>query len=217
MSDELPILHLDEHLVAVDKPPGLLVHRTKQAPDRDVVLQRVAQQLGRWLYPVHRLDRGTSGVLVFALTSEAAAAIQRALQSGVADKQYLVAVRGDVGDFEVRRPLTGKQARTEFERVAPLPRGTLLRARPRSGRRHQIRRHLAHCRHQVLGDRRYGKSRINQALREAHGLTRQFLHARRLTLPHPGSGLPLTVEAPLADDLSAVLRSLGLDPDLISP
>jgi tRNA pseudouridine65 synthase len=204
----------------VNKPAGLLVHRTREAPDRVVLLQRLADQVGRYLFPVHRLDRGTTGPVVFGLSSEAAGALQAALQAESARKEYVTLVRGQAGDFWVRRALTNRKgvkqpAETEFTRLATLPRCTLLRARLRTGRRHQIRRHLHHCRHQVIGDRKYGKSRINAAVEAEHGLRRAFLHAALLEVDHPAGGR-LEVRCPLPEDLRAMLERLGADPALLA-
>lgn len=212
MSDPIPVLHLDEHLLAVDKPPGLLVHRTRAAADREALLQRVRDQLGRHLFPVHRLDRASSGVLLFALTSEAAAGLQRALAAEDALKEYLVLCRGSTpAELTSERPLDERPARTSFEKLAEASRCSPLRARLGTGRRHQIRRHLAHLAHHVIGDTRYGKGRINSFFRATYGLPRLFLHARRLSVVHPATGQRLEVAAPLAPDLAAFLGRL---PDL---
>ncbi len=218
MSAPVPILHRDEQVVAVDKPPGLLVHRSREAPDRDVLLQRVRDQVGAHVYPVHRLDRPTSGVVLFALSSEATRALQEALRAPEARKEYLVLVRGSTPErFGSERPLGGKPACTEFERLAELSRCSLLRARLHTGRRHQIRRHLAHLAHQAIGDTRYGKGRINAFFRDTYGLPRLFLHAALLEVAHPATGEPLRVQSPLAADLRAFLRRLpDAPPDLIA-
>ncbi|RMG18711.1 MAG: pseudouridylate synthase [Planctomycetota bacterium] len=204
-TEPIPVLYRDEDLVGVAKPPGLLVHRSSEAPDRDVLMTRVRDQEGRWVYPVHRVDRGTSGVVLFAWTSEGARDLHERLGRSTALKEYLVLCRGSTPQrFESRRPLGGKPARTEFEKVAEFHRSSLLRARLRSGRRHQIRRHLAHLAHQVIGDRRYGKSRINAANR-ALGLERIFLHARRVAFEHPRSGERIEIDCPLPEDLRRFL------------
>lgn len=216
-------MYRDERYVAVDKPGQLLVHRSGAASDRTALLQLVRGQLGSFLFPVHRLDRAASGVVLFALDREAAAAAQRALHDPETDKRYLALVRGCTeAAFESRRPLhseNGKvqEAWTEFRRLAALEHGTLLDVRLHSGRRHQIRRHLAHLAHQIIGDTRYGKGGINRALREEYGLPRMFLHARRLALAHPLSGEPLCIESPLASDLRGFLERLpGVSRDLLS-
>ncbi len=217
--DAVPILYRDERLVAVDKPGGLLVHRSPQAADRTALVQILRDQIGHYVHPVHRLDRAASGVILFALDREAAAAAQTALAAPDTIKSYVVLVRGSTeAHFESRRPLRSEAGRpqpawTEFRRRAEMSRCTLLEARLHTGRRHQIRRHLSHLAHQVIGDTRYGKGRINNELRLRHGLPRLFLHARRLEMDHPTAAGRLEIEAPLAADLRAFLARLPDTPD----
>jgi tRNA pseudouridine65 synthase len=205
---DVEVLYQDAKRVAVAKPPGLLVHRTSEAPDRDVLLQRVRDRVGCFVYPVHRVDRNASGVVLFALSPEECSVLQAALAQPDARKEYLVLVRGSTPmTFESRRPIGGKESWTEFERLAEIHRSSLLRARIHSGRRHQIRKHLNHLAHQILGDRKYGKGRINRSLKEKFGLNRMFLHARRLELSL-STGERLRIEAPLAPDLAEFLQRL---------
>lgn len=213
--EPLQILHLDEHVVAVDKPPGLLVHRTHKGANEEALLQRLRDQLGRRIYPVHRLDRAASGVIAFALASEFTAGLQAGFQADDALKEYLVLARGLCPEpFESRRPLTDDKGveRDAWTEVAPVmvlreSRCTLVRVRIHTGRQHQIRRHLAHLAHHVLGDTRYGKGRDNRYHRQHHGLPRLFLHAWRLDVAHPAGGR-LSVRAPLAPDLRACMARL---------
>jgi tRNA pseudouridine65 synthase len=215
MADALTVLYLDESVVVVDKPPGLLVHRTHRGSADEALLQRLRDQLGRRVYPVQRLDRMTSGVIAYALDSPAAQRLQAGLQAHDAVKEYLVLARGFCPDtFESCSPLVDdkgveRPARTELARLASLPetRASLLRARIHTGRTHQIRRHLAEVAHHVVGDTRYGKARDNRFLARRHQLPRLFLHAWRLDVAHPDGGR-LTVRAPLAPDLRAFLERL---------
>lgn len=208
------VLHLDECFVAVSKPPGLLVHRTREASDQVFLLQELGAQLGRFLYPAHRLDRATSGVITFAFSGEDARLLQMSLNGGETRKEYLALVRGSTPEeWEDDRPLSNKAgvkqaARTSFRRLAEFSRSSLLRARLFTGRRHQIRRHLAHKAHQVIGDTSHGKGRINQFFRDNYGLPRLFLHAERLEMPHPRTGDPLAIHVPLATDLREFLERL---------
>lgn len=222
MAEALAILHLDERVVVVDKPAGLLVHRTRSGSDEDALLQRLRDQLGRHVHPVHRLDRMTSGLLAYGLDSYAARRLQAGLKAADARKEYLVLARGPCpAEFASRAPLLDDKdvvrvASSEFVRLATFPalRACLLRARIHTGRSHQIRRHLALLGHHVLGDPRYGKARANRFLAARHGLARLFLHAWRLELAHPTGGR-LAVTAPLAPDLCAVLESLGGGPSTL--
>jgi tRNA pseudouridine65 synthase len=213
----LTLLYQDEHLVAVDKPSGMLVHRG-WARDRVVAMTAVRDRIGRRVYPVHRLDRGTSGVLLFALDPATARALQERFQDGRVEKRYLALVRGvppeqGVIDHPVPR---GKDKRSErvpavtaFRRLEVAGRYSLVEARPRTGRLHQVRRHFKHLSHPLVGDVEYGKGEHNRLFRERHGLHRLALHAASVTLPHPADDRPLTVEAPLPEDLRRALASAG--------
>jgi tRNA pseudouridine65 synthase len=226
----LRIIYQDGDVVVVDKPSGLLVHPSDQATDRVTVLQLARDATGgAHLYPVHRLDRGSSGVLVLARSSAAASGLHAQLEEGHADKRYLAAVRGapaeaGVIDHPIPRREGGPRvpARTEFRRVAlatlalpgaggPRPQPyALVEARPRSGRLHQIRRHLKHIGHPVLGDANYGRGEHNRFCRDRFGLDRLALHATSLTFDHPRTGERLTLRAPLPPDLSQPLLRMGL-------
>ena len=207
----LRVLHRDETLVAVDKPGGMLVHRTAEAPDREVVLQTLRDQLGARLFPVHRLDRAASGVLVFAFSSEGARGLHEAMRAPDAEKRYLTLVRGEIeAEGEIDRLLTDdrkvpRDARSRWRRIETVRDFSLLHVWISTGRRHQIRRHLAHLAHQIVGDTTHGKGRINRWLREDYGLPRLFLHAECLAIDHPATGERLAIVAPLADDLAAFL------------
>lgn len=199
------------------------MHRSPASSDSTALLQLVRDQIGAFVYPIHRLDRAASGVVLFALDAEAAAAAQARLHEPETEKLYLVLARGVTEErFESRRPLhtdagRAQEAWTEFRRVAVVSGCSLLEVRLHTGRRHQIRRHLAHLAHQVVGDTRYGKGRLNRSFRERYGLPRMFLHARRLTLAHPTTGEPLVIDAPLESDLAAFLRRLPDPPDGLAP
>jgi tRNA pseudouridine65 synthase len=212
----LRVLFCDEHIVAVSKPSGMLVHKAARAPHDDVVLlQTLKAQLGRWLYPVQRLDRATSGVITFAFSSDTAAALQRCLAATTCRKEYLVLVRGTPpARFVSQRPLTDDRGRlqpahTTF-RTLLWGRGcALVRARIHTGRSNQIRRHLNHLAHHALGDTTFGKGRLNAFFRAHFALPRLFLHATRLCLRHPTTGARLRLRDRLPDDLGAVLRCMA--------
>ncbi|WP_343622335.1 pseudouridine synthase [Roseateles puraquae] len=217
----LTLIYEDEHLVAIDKPPGLLVHRTQLAAGEELAaLQLLRDQLGRTVWPVHRLDRGTSGVLLFALSAEVASQLGAMFEQGQMDKRYLALVRGwpvaDEGliDHPLARdpelPSAGQtmlEAQTRYrvlQRMTwplvtderfPTTRVALLEAEPLQGRRHQIRRHLKHIAHPILGDATHGKGPLNRAVAAHLGVQRLWLHAQRLTLTHPVSGAFLRLEA----------------------
>jgi tRNA pseudouridine65 synthase len=212
----LTLLYRDDALVAVDKPSGIAVHRG-WSQERHVVLTVLRDQIGQHVYPVHRLDRGTSGILVFALDPEAARMLQERFETGEARKRYLALVRGippeeGIVDSPVPRSPGGPRvpAATSFRRLGIFERYALLEVVPRTGRLHQIRRHLKHISHPLIGDVRYGKGEHNRLFRERFGLHRLALHALELGLSHPADGRPLRLFAPVPEDLAGPLRAMGL-------
>lgn len=214
---DLPLLYADDALVVVAKPSGIAVHRG-QSRERLVLVDVAARKLGRPVFPVHRLDRGTSGILLLALGSEAARLLQGQFEAGTIDKRYLALVRGippESGtiDHPIPRALEGPRvpAFTEYRRLAAWERYALVEVRPRTGRQHQIRRHLKHIDHPLIGDVRYGKGEHNRYFRQRFGLHRLALHAVSLGFLHPHTAGALRIEAPLPPDLDSTLRSMGVD------
>lgn len=214
----LPILLRDEALLAVNKPSGIAVHRGL-ARERRTVISELEASLGMRPFPVHRLDRATSGVLLLALGPEAARCLQRQLEAGAVDKRYLALVRGIPAaegriDHPLPRDLGGPRvpAVTEYRRLAVWERYALVEARPLTGRIHQVRRHLKHIDHPLIGDVRYGKGEHNRLFRERFGLHRLALHALSIAFEHPLGGRRLRVVAPLPSELEALLRALGVEP-----
>ena len=227
----LALLHLDEHVVAIDKPAGLLVHPTGLAAgERDAALGRLRDQLGERVHPVHRLDRATSGVVLFARSAAVARVLGERFAASDLTKRYLALVRGwpDPSGFvdhplarDPERAARGQpllDARTGWTRLGcvewplavdgrhPTARYALVEARPEHGRRHQIRRHLQHAAHPVIGDTTHGKGAHNRAVASWLGVTRLWLHAWEIALAHPVSGSPLTIRAPLGPDWSTLFE-----------
>lgn len=229
--EPLRLLHQGARAVVVDKPSGLSVHRgTNPSPDN--VLSRLHRQLGAWVWPSHRLDRATSGALVFALDEEAASRLAAAFRDGEIDKTYLAWVRGAPApregriDYAIPRAEGSAErveAATRYETVAVAddvrtgrPRYGLVIARPETGRYHQIRRHLRHVHCPILGDTTYGDTHENRALREHGGLHRLALHALAITIPDPDrAGERLRVVAPIPEDLRAPMRRYGITDALL--
>lgn len=226
---ELKILYRDEHYIAVDKPAGLLVHRTRISEDSRFVLQTLRDQIGRRVYPVHRLDRPTSGVLVFGLDSEAARRLVGLFERRQVEKRYLAVVRGYAAesaciDYALQEE-TGKApqaAVTAYRRLATveLPiavgryataRYSLLAVRPETGRMHQIRKHMKHIFHPIVGDTTHGDGRHNQLFRERFGIRRLLLTASELRFVHPFSGVPLSIGAGLDGEMVRLFECLGWD------
>ena len=220
----------------MDKPSGLLVHRSPiDRHERRFAVQLLRDQIGRRVHPVHRLDKGTSGVLVFALDRETARTLAGDFAGQRVAKTYLAVVRGwpaDSGVIDpplgaVEDPLTGqapggapRQARTRFRTLAtvelpcrvdryPTSRYALVELEPETGRRHQLRRHLAHMSHPIIGDSTYGKGRHNRLFADRFGVQRLLLACVRLELTHPATGERLAIEAPLAAEFAALVRQLG--------
>jgi tRNA pseudouridine65 synthase len=231
----LPILFRDGHLVAIHKPSGLLVHRTSlDAHEQRFAVQLLRRQLRRRVYPVHRLDKGASGALLFGLDPGVAAALGETVRLHGLRRTYLAVVRGHPPEAgEIDHPLVrrfdpaersreglAQEAVTRFRRLAtvelphrvdrfPTSRYSLLELRPRTGRRHQLRRHLSHASHHIGGDSTYGKGRHNRLFRELFGCHRLLLACVELRFDHPVTGAPLTIRAPLAEDFAAVVGALG--------
>jgi len=227
MTAELPILYHDDHVVVVDKPSDLLVHRTAVDGDNDAALQRVRDQLGQWLYPVHRLDRPTSGALVFALSPSAAQRLAEEFRGDGVAKHYLAVVRGwpPVSGCIDRalRPDKGKPARASWTRYArltttelaipvsryPTARYSLVMAAPDTGRYHQIRRHLNGISHPIVGDVARGDRHHNRFFREHFGSDRLLLHAWRLAFRHPATRGWQVVDARPPASFQAITTALG--------
>jgi tRNA pseudouridine65 synthase len=208
VTDGVAILYRDDALVAIDKPAGLAVHRGWAADDR-FAMTAVRDAIGAWVYPVHRLDRGASGVLVFALSPAAARELAGRFERGEVDKRYRALVRGAppahvVIDHAIPRRPGGPRvpAVTEVRVLERFGRYSWVEAAPRTGRLHQIRRHLKHISCPLIGDVRYGKGPHNRLFRDRYGLHRLALHAASLAIG------ALRIEAPLPLDLAGALAQL---------
>ena len=204
------ILHRDTRCVVVDKPTGVATHRG-WADDDDALLQRVRDEVNALVFPVNRLDRGASGIVLFALDRDAARLFSEAWPS--ADKRYLAITRGHPAEHVVLdHPIPkapGEErvdAKTELWRRETFGRYALVEARPYTGRLHQIRRHLKHLSCPLIGDVKYGKGEHNRLFRTQHDLHRLALHCTRLTVAHP-DGSTLAVECALPAYLEHALAS----------
>lgn len=225
----LDILYRDDYLAVVNKPAGWLVHRTPlDKGESRFVLQTLRDQIGQPVWPAHRLDKGTSGVLVFALNAEVARALGQAFESGEGlHKTYQAIVRGWPADEQFidhplrRMPDDMRHQREEVQSAQtrlhtlhrgelPIPQGgfatlrwAMVALQPLTGRRHQLRRHTKHIAHPILGDATHGKGPLNRAVAEHLGMARLWLHAWQLALRHPVTGEDLGIEAPLGDEWAA--------------
>ena len=215
---ELEIIYQDQHLVVINKPHGLLVHRSKIARDvEEFALQILRDQIQQPVYPAHRLDRKTSGVLIFALSKDVLKAMNQIFQENAIKKEYLAIVRGwTPEEFTIDKELpkengTLQEALTHFKTLECIEkpwalgkfetsRYTLIKAFPVTGRMHQIRRHLNHFRHPIIGDRPHGCNKQNKLLKEKFDISTMYLHALKVTFKHPVSGEELSLNAPLSEE-----------------
>lgn len=228
MSAALAILFEDVSLVAVNKPAGIAMHRSSMAAREDhYLVDLVREQTGRTLYAAHRLDRATSGVVLFAAGKDMAAALGAQFMARSVQKRYLAVARGHVdADGTIDHALDApgqpeaKHAVTHYRRLAtvelPIALGrydcvrySLVEARPETGRYRQIRRHFKHISHHLIGDTSHGEGRHNRLFRARFGVHRLLLHAWKLELAHPVSGAPLALEAPLDAAWDRVLDAFG--------
>lgn len=236
--EELPILYRDEQIVVIDKPPGLLVHRSEiDRHETRFAIQILRNQIGQRVWPAHRLDRGTSGILLFGLSSAIASQLGRQFEAGTVDKRYWAVVRGhppgsgsidhalsrqrDPYEFRGAQSSTEAQpALTHFRKLAeielpvavdryPSSRYALLELAPVTGRRHQIRRHLKHLAHPIIGDATHGKGRHNRYFAEHLDCHRLLLACVGLSFNHPADGRRLEMKAPVSGEFAATLARFG--------
>lgn len=232
----LAVLYADEALVAIDKPAGIAVHRSRLVgQDEEYLIDRARAATGRTLYLAHRLDRATSGVLLLAADRDMAAALGLQFMQHAVHKTYLGVVRGwpepeGLVDYPLDAPGKPgpKPARTRWRRLATaevaIPMGryaqqryALLALEPETGRYQQLRRHLHHISHHLVGDTTHGRGDHNRLFRIHYGIHRLLLHAWRVELAHPRSGAPLRIEAAPDAEWMRLLQRLGWGDALTGP
>lgn len=229
MFEAFPVLFEDDDFIAIHKPPGILVHRTKISEDTQFVLQLLRKQIGQRIYPIHRLDRGTSGVLLFGKHKKAASLMGPIFINKEIQKQYIAIIRGYVetkGTINyplAKEPgLPKKEAITHYQQLQqvelpiaisryPSSRYSFVQVDLETGRRHQIRRHFSHLRHPVIGDKRHGDVKHNSYWRDNFGIKRMLLHAQSLHFLHPISKEPLLITAPIDASFQAAMDLLGFE------
>jgi tRNA pseudouridine65 synthase len=212
----LRVLYRDELCAVVDKPSGMVVHRG-WANDEQDLLRLTRDTLGQYVYPLHRLDRGASGAVLFGLNEHAARTLNRAFADGSMGKRYLALTRGHppeqgLIDHPIPRAPGEERvpAQTEYARVGVFERYALVVALPKTGRLHQIRRHLKHLSCPLIGDVKYGKGEHNRWFREHYAFERLALHAAALSFVHPVTEQRLTVRAPLSGSFARCLAAISL-------
>jgi tRNA pseudouridine65 synthase len=232
------VIYRDEHLVAINKPSGLLVHRSPiDRHETRYALQLVRDQIGQYVYPIHRLDKPTSGVLLFGLSSDSARELSRQFVAGSVRKHYLAVVRGHcppegcidhplkqefdrMADRDPGDDLPVRNAVTHYRRLAtvelpvaveryPQTRYSLVALRPETGRRHQLRRHMKHLGYPLIGDAKHGKGVHNRFFRAQYDCHRLLLACTTLALAHPVSGRSLVLQAALDAPFQRVLAAFG--------
>lgn len=209
----LPLLAEGQGWLIVGKPPQLLTHKTAMSSDRIAALQWVRDQIGCRVAPIHRLDRPASGCLLFSTDPDLTGELHAALRHPDTFKLYLAMVRGEIAvgaSTVIDRALDGKESVTEATVLASMaePRCSLVACRIRTGRFHQVRRHLAGIGHPILGDSKHGDTRVNRWWREEHGLPRLMLHGFRLEAALPDG--PAKACCPLWPDMRELLSQLPL-------
>ncbi|MFS2185712.1 pseudouridine synthase [Mucilaginibacter sp. Mucisp84] len=223
----LEIIYRDEHLIAINKPHGLLVHRSPIAADAsEFALQLLRDQIGMKVNPVHRIDRKTGGVLLFAFNKEVEIAMQKAFMENQVSKKYLAIVRGHTPDAEdIDYPLrkengTLQDAFTSYTTLKraeldialgkhPTSRYSLVEAVPTTGRMHQLRKHLSHIFHPIIGDRTHGCNKQNKLFLEQWAMTTMLLHASQLNFKHPITGEEITIKAALQPEFTRVMEIMS--------
>jgi len=232
----LNILYEDEHLIAINKPHGLLVHRSSIANDaKEFALQLLRDQVNKHVSPVHRLDRKTGGVLLFAFDKESEIAMHQQFQNGEVTKKYMAILRGYAPDqMDIDYPLakengTMQEAFTSFvtlnraELAVPFgkhetSRYSFVEASPTTGRMHQLRRHFAHIFYPIIGDRKHGCNKQNRFFKEQWEMTTMLLHASSLEFIHPVTKRNIFISAPLNDEFERMMTLMNWEtPHLTHP
>jgi len=229
----LEILYEDEYIIAINKPTGILVHKTKISEDTVFLLQMLRNQLGYPIYTIHRLDRATSGVILFAKDKESAARLNTFFMNRQVDKRYLAIVRGwteeeGVIDHPLADVETGKLealpsvthyltlGKSVIEAAIglryPTARFSLVDVRPVTGRRHQIRKHFSHLRHPIIGDKPHGDVKQNKFFQSHFEVARMLLHASHLSFAHPVTHQKMEISAPLDEAFHRALQVTELAP-----
>lgn len=224
----IPVIYEDDHYIAVNKPHGLMIHKSALSRGvKEFLVNILEDQIGQKVYPVHRLDRKTSGVILFAKSSEATKLVGEQFQNKTTKKEYLAIVRGHfIERVMVTKALENdkgviQEAETEFICVSkstidipvakyPTARFSLVKCKPKTGRMHQIRKHLNHLRFPIIGDRPHGCNKNNKMLLEKFGLEKMMLHAKELTFYHPFTKENITLNAELSSEFNRMLDELKL-------
>lgn len=240
LQEPLEVLYQDAYFIAINKPSGLLVHKSPiDKHETRFALQEIRDQLGQYVYPVHRLDKPTSGVLLFALSKEINKILSNSFRQNEVKKEYIAIVRGYTEtkgyiDYPLKQMLDTKlekkrgtvkeeqTAQTYYERVdtVELPyavsryltaRYSLIKLYPQTGRKHQLRRHMKHIHHHMIGDTKHGRGEHNKLFRKKFGSYRLLLHALSLHLKHPVTQKEISISAGIDNTFRNIFESFGWD------
>ncbi len=233
----LEIIYQDEYLVAINKPSGLLVH--KSMIDRHEIyyaMKMLRDQIGQWVYPIHRLDKPTSGVLLFALDKESARLLNEQFRERTPQKTYIAVVRGYLEEGLIDYPLQEKldkiadknaaqdkeaqEAVTFYKSIGQIElqasvgkydtvRYSLVHLEPKTGRKHQLRRHMKHISHHILGDTKYGRGEHNKFIRKEYNVHRLLLHCTSLEFIHPYAKKTIVLKAKLDETFINLLKDFN--------
>lgn len=224
----LEIIYEDDHLIAINKPHGLLVHQSSIARDAtEFALQMLRDQVGRHVSPVHRLDRKTSGILLFAFDKDTEIAMHQQFMNTQTIKKYLAILRGFAPEsMDIDYPLakengTMQDAFTSFKTLQhaeinvpfgkhATSRYSLVEATPKTGRMHQLRRHFSHILHPIIGDRTHGCNKQNKFFLERWNMSTMLLHASELTFTHPVTSESIHLKAALHDEFKRVMDFMNI-------
>lgn len=238
--NDLEILYKDDYLVAINKPSGLLVHKSPiDRRETRFALQLLRDQLGQYVYPIHRLDKPTSGVLIFALSKDIAQVLSDAFRVNEVKKEYIAIVRGYTDerakiDYALKQMLDTKEekrlgitkeeqeAQTSYERLGtvelpypvsryPVARYSLVKLFPHTGRKHQLRRHMKHIFHPIVGDTKHGRGEHNKLFREKFDMHRLLLHAHKVHFEHPVSKQNIEILAPFDSVFTKLFKTFSWD------
>lgn len=236
----LEILYQDDYLVAINKPSGLLVHKSPiDKHETQFALQMLRDQIGEYVHPIHRLDKPTSGVLLFALDTRTAKNMSDLFRTSQVQKEYVAIVRGytqeaSMIDYPLKQMLDTKvqklrgatkevqEARTAYNRLAtvelpypvsryPVARYSLVKLLPKTGRKHQLRRHMKHIFHPIVGDTKHGRGEHNKLFREKYASHRLLLHANRVSFVHPVNKQDIVIDAAFDETWQRLFSDFGWD------
>ena len=239
-TESLEILYQDEYIVAINKPSGLLVHKSPiDKHETQFALQLVRDQIGQYVHPIHRLDKPTSGVLLFALNTKITQIMSELFRSHEVQKEYIAVVRGYTEnealiDYPLKQMLDTKEqkklgitkeaqeAQTHYECLAtvelpyavsryPVARYSLVKLLPKTGRKHQLRRHMKHIFHPIVGDTKHGRGEHNQLFREKFDCHRLLLHAEKMEFTHPVSKETIEIHAPFDRVFTKLIKTFSWD------